>query len=179
MRDPARLHVQHERLTVMRGDVTNRADVDKTVRGAEAVISVIGQSRTSPKNLQTVAMGHIIAAMRAAGVRRLVSLTGAGVPAPQDQPKPLNHLITFALKTLAGAVLRDGLNHAALIRASDLDWVIVRVPVLTEGPRVGTCRVGWVGVNTGARIARADVADFLLRELTDATYLRQAPMISA
>jgi hypothetical protein len=50
--------------------------------------------------------------------------------------------------------------------------------MLTEGPYTGQYRVGWVGVNTSARIARADVADFMLTQVTDDTYLRQAPMIS-
>lgn len=99
--------------------------------------------------------------------------------APQDQPKLINHLSKIALKTLSGDVLRDAENHAGLIRASDLDWVIVRGPMLTEGPRTGNYRIGWVGINTGPRVSRGDVADFMLKQASDTHYLRQAPMISA
>jgi putative NADH-flavin reductase len=116
--------------------------------------------------------------MQKYGVRRLVSLTGAGVAAPQDRPKLLNHLILFALKLVSPDVLHDAERHAEIIKNSGLDWVIARGPMLNERPHTGTYRVGWVGVNTSARISRADVADFLLKQVTDTTYLHQLPMIS-
>ncbi len=97
---------------------------------------------------------------------------------PHDRPKLINHLIKIALKLQSGHVLKDAENHAEEIRKSDLDWVIVRGPMLNEGPYTGKYRVGWVGVNTGSRISRADLADFILKQTTDTTYLRQAPMVS-
>lgn len=178
VRTPSKLSIQHDKLTVIQGDAMNAVDIEKAVQGADAVLSVLGQSKDSPKDTQTVATKNIIAAMEKYGVKRLVSLTGAGVDAPEDRPKLSNHLIKFALKTLSGHVLQDGENHAALIRNSDLDWVLVRGPMLNEGPHTGAYRVGWVGVNTGARISRADVADFILKQASDTTYLRKAPMIS-
>jgi len=176
---PAKLPLADARLTVVQGDATDPAAVENVVRGADAVISVIGQAKGSPHDLQTAATRTIVNAMRAHGVKRLVSLTGAGVDAPQDRPTLMNHAIKLALKTLSGHVLRDAVGHVAIIQGSGLEWIIVRAPMLTEGARVGSYRVGWVGVNTGARIARADLADFLLKEVTDTTYLRQLPMVSA
>ncbi len=178
-RTPAKLPLADARLTVVQGDATDPAAVENVVRGADAVISVIGQAKGSPHDLQTAATRTIVNAMRAHGVKRLVSLTGAGVDAPQDRPTLMNHAIKLALKTLSGHVLRDAVGHVAIIQGSGLEWIIVRAPMLTEGARVGSYRVGWVGVNTGARIARADLADFLLKEVTDTTYLRQLPMVSA
>jgi len=178
VRDPAKLPQQHDRLTLVRGDAMNPGDVEKTVQGADAVISVLGHRKDSPADMQTVVTRHILAAMQKYNVKRLVSLTGAGVDAPEDKPKLVNYLIKFALKTLSGKVLKDARQHAELIKNSDVDWVIVRAPMLNEGPYTGKYRVGWVGVNTSARISRADVADFLLKQVTDNTYLRRMPMIS-
>ena len=172
------LPIQHPKLTVIQGDVLNQADVEKVVQSSNAVLSVLGHRKESPRDMQTVAIRYIIAAMEKYGVKRLVSLTGAGVDAPQDRPKLFNHLIKTALRVMSGDVLRDAVHHAEVIRNSTLDWVIVRVPMLTDGPHTGKYRVGWVGINTGARIARADVADFLLKQVADNTYLYQAPMIS-
>ncbi len=178
VRNPAKMPTTHERLQLVQGDATNPSDVEKVVAGADAVLSALGHTRNSPRDMQTVATRNIVAAMKKHGVRRLVSLTGAGVAAPQDQPRLFNHLIKFALKTFSGEVLHDAEHHAEVIRSTDLDWVIVRGPMLTEGPHTGQYRIGWVGINTGARISRADVADFMLRQIRDNTYLRQAPMIS-
>ncbi len=178
VRSPDRMPIRHERLTLLPGDAMNAADVEKAVQGAEAVLSLLGPSRGSPPGLMAAAGRNIVAAMRGHGVRRLVAMTGAGVAAPQDRPKLFNHLIKFALKTFSPDVLRDSEAYADAIRASDLDWVLVRVPVLADGPPTGRYRVGWVGVNSGVRATRANVADFLLSQLTDDTYLRQAPVVS-
>jgi putative NADH-flavin reductase len=179
VRDAAKLPITHERLTVVVGDVYDTAAVEQAIAGADAVISTLGQTKGSRKDVQTVAIEAIIGAMQKHDVRRLVSLTGAGVPAPQDQPKLFDRAIKLALQTLAGNVLRDALQHAERIRQSDREWVIVRAPMLTDGPHTGSYRVGWVGINSGPRVSRADVADFLLKQATDTTYLHQSPVVSA
>lgn len=179
VRNPARLGIQHERLRVVQGDGADEVAVARAVEGADAVISALGPVKDAPDGIQTAATKAIVAAMEQHGVRRLVSLTGAGVAAAEDRPKLINHLIKFALKTLAGSVLRDGEGHAEVIKGSALDWVIVRGPVLADGPHTGKYRVGWVGINTGSRITRADLADFMLTQVSDNTYLRKLPMVSA
>lgn len=178
VRDPAKLPLRHERLTTVQGDAMSAAAVERAVTGADVVLSALGHTQSTPPDMQTVATRHIIAAMKQHGVRRLISMTGAGVAAPQDRPRLINHLIAFALKTFSGTVLKDAEGHAEVIRNSALEWIIVRGPILTDGPYTGTYRVGWVGINTGARISRADIADFMLKQLNDNTYMRQAPMVS-
>jgi putative NADH-flavin reductase len=177
VRDPAKLTLTHAQLRSVAGDVRDPVAVSEAVAGADAVISALGHTKQSPADLQTVATRNIIAAMQQHGVRRLVSLTGGGVRAPQDQPKLFDHAIRFALATISGKVLRDAVAHAELITASDLDWVIVRGPMLIDGPYTGNYRVGWVGLDAKPQIARADVADFMLKQATNPTHLRQMPML--
>lgn len=179
VRSPEKLALRHERLTIVKGDAGNAAAVEQAIAGSDVVVSALGHVKGSPADIQTVATRHIIAAMERHGVRRLVSLTGAGVRAPQDQPKLIDRIIKFALATLSGDVLRDAESHVELIRRSNLDWIIVRGPMLTDAPRAGSYRVGWVGVGTSPRIARADLADFMLAQASDSRYLRQMPMVSA
>jgi putative NADH-flavin reductase len=178
VRTPSKMTIQHERLNVVQGDVMNPGDVDKVVQGADAVLSVIGHVKGSPKDIQTVGIQNILASMNKYGVKRLISLTGAGVAVPQDKPKFINHVISFLLKLLSGDVLADAEHHFEVVQKSPVEWVVVRGPRLTEGPYTGKYRVGWVGVNTGTVISRADLADFMLKQVTDTTYLRQAPMVS-
>jgi putative NADH-flavin reductase len=65
-----------------------------------------------------------------------------------------------------------------VIQESDLEWVIVRAPVLVEGEKKGEYRVGYVGKESGTRLSRADLADFMLKQSTNDTYLHRAPVIS-
>ena len=178
VRDPSRLPVGHERLAVVRGDVLDAARVGETVAGADAVLNVLGQTKTSPKDVQTRGTENIVAAMEEHGVRRLVSLTGAGVRDPRDRPKPVDRAFGFVLKRLQPHVLRDAEGHAEVIKSSDLDWTIVRGPRLAEGPKKGEYRVGFIGKNSGIQISRADLADFMLRQISEDAYLRQMPVVS-
>ena len=97
---------------------------------------------------------------------------------PKDEPKLFDKAITGLLKLLQKDVLEDAESHARIIENSGLDWVIVRGPMLTEGERKDEYRVGYVGKNSGARISRADVADFMLRQVNDDAYLGRKPMVS-
>jgi len=178
VRNPSKLTLSHENLRVIKGDATDPDAVERAIAGSDTVISALGHVKGSPTDVQTTATRHIIAAMERQGVRRLVSLTGAGVAAPQDRPKLINRIIKFALVTLSGDVLRDAEAHAEVIRRSNLDWVIVRGPMLTDAPRTGSYRVGWVGVGTSPRITRADLADFMLTQASDTRFIRQLPMVS-
>lgn len=178
VRDPNKLPIQHANLTVVKGDAADAAAVVRAVEGADVVMSALGPTPTAPKGIHTLATRNIIVAMKQYGVRRLISLTGAGVAAPEDQPKLINHIIKFALKTLAGDVLKDGEGHARVIQSSDLDWVIVRGPRLQDGPHTGKIKVGWVGVGTGTTLNRPDLADFMLQQISSDAYLRKMPAIS-
>jgi putative NADH-flavin reductase len=182
-RNPAKLTIRHPGLTVMQGDATNAADVQKTIAGTDAVVSLLGQDKNSPVRLQTDATRLIIAAMKRAGIRRLISLTGGGVRNPgADQPKFMDNLIVFIMKNIAGSgpknALEDGIAHANLIRASGLDWTIVRGPMLTDDAEKGTYQVGNVGTVPGIKLTRADLADFILKEVEQKKYVGQMPFVT-
>ena len=97
----------------------------------------------------------------------------------RDRPGLVSRVIVFLLKTLQPQVLADAVRHTEQVRASDLDWTIVRVPRLTDKPGTGRVRAGWAGVNTGPMISRADAATFMLDQLESPAHVRQAPMISS
>ena len=178
VRDPSGLGVTHERLRVVRGDVMDPAKVEEAVAGRDAVLSALGHTRTSTRDMQAGGTQNIVAAMKKHGVKRLVSLTGAGVRDPRDRPKLFDRAITALLKVLQREVLEDAERHAEIIKRSGLDWVIVRAPVLTEGERNGEYRVGYIGNNSGTKISRSDLADFMLRQLTDDAHLSRMPVVS-
>lgn len=178
VRTPASFPIKHERLHVIQGSVEDAAKVDETVTGANAVLSVLGHTKTSNKDILTVGTRNIVQAMQQHGVRRLINLTGAGVRDPQDQPKFVDNVFGFLLKRLQPDLLRDSHNQTKLIQNSDLDWTVVRGPRLTEGPRTGKYRVGYVGKNSGTQASRADIAEFMLKQVTDNTYVHQLPVVS-
>jgi putative NADH-flavin reductase len=178
VRNADKLSIRHDRLKAIQGDVRNAAQVVQAVAGAEAVISVLGPSSNRPELAVSQGIDNILAAMRQHGVRRLIQTAGAGVRDPRDQPTLVHAFFGILVRLLTPNVLADMVQVVQKVRASGLDWTVVRVPRLTDDPARGNVRVGYVGKDVGPSLARADLADFVLKQLVDNTYLSQAPAVS-
>ncbi len=177
-RNPAKLTIQNERLHVVEGDIQDAAKVLATVTGADAVLSALGPTSNQAEFAVSKGMGNIIAAMRQAGVKRLIVTAGAGVRDPMDQPKLIDNVIVAALKLLNGNVLADMQGAVEQVQTSGLDWTIVRGPRLTDDAPTGHIRAGGVGKDIGTSLARADFAAFLLAQLDNPQWLHKMPAIS-
>lgn len=182
VRSSAKLKMNDENLEIFEGDVLKPEDVENVIAGSQAVVNLIGHVDGSPENLQTKATENIITAMKKLGVKRLISLTGGGVRDEQnDAPKFMDKTIVFVMKYLAGKetkyALLDGINHAALIKTTDLDWTIVRGPMLTNDEPKGNYEVGYVGKVSGFKLTRADLASFILDALEKNKYIRKMPFL--
>lgn len=180
VRDPRRLRVEHPRLRVVVGDVLDPARVAEAMQGQDAVVSALGHKRfLGPSRILSLGTANLIAAMRAAGVRRFVCETALGIGSAAGR---MGLAYTFfVVPVILPFYFWDKARQERLIAASGLDWVIVRPAVLTGGARRGACRHGlrigsllWT-----ARIARADVAAFMLDQLRSDDYLRAAVDIAA
>jgi putative NADH-flavin reductase len=178
-RYPNRIHREHERLHVVEGHVQDQIPVLKAIEGQDAVISVLGQVRERPTvaHVLTVAANNITEAMKFHDVGRIVFLLGAGVADPKDESSFASRVIVPLMRLIAGHVLKDAEDAAELIRASDLDWTIVRVPRLGDGPAREDLAIGYHKPGF-TPIARADVASFMLAQLESDHHLHEAPIIS-
>lgn len=179
VRDPARLPLSDAGLTVVTGDVLDTASVARTLQGADAVLVTLGHAKGSPDDLMARAARTIIAAMRDAGVARVVTETGAGVPDPRDPGGLGPAVVRGVMRLVVPTLLADSEAHVDAFRASGLAWTAVRAPRLTEGPLTGTARTGYVAMGLGHSVSRADVAAVMLRLATSDEYAGEAPMVTA
>ncbi len=178
VRTPEKITQQHERLQVIQGDVLQEADVSATIEGTDLVVSLFGHVKGSPAWLQTNGTQHIINAMKRAGISRIISLSGGGLPAPQDQPKFADKMIRTIMKIVVPKILHDAVRHAQVLEESGLQWTIVRGPRLTDGERKGRYKVGWVGTTGGTQISRADLADFIIQQVENDAFVGKMPFVS-
>ena len=164
-------------LTLVRGDLEDTGAVERAVRGADAVVSALGPRRGTPAGFLSHAARTVTAAMRAGGVRRLVWLTGAGVMDADDEPSASRTVMRALMRLVAPELLRDSEECCRIIRESGLEWTVVRVPMLSDGPPAGPPRAGSRPPRPRP-LARADVAAFLLAEAEISRYPRRSPMLS-
>ncbi|NJC26515.1 NAD(P)-dependent oxidoreductase [Neolewinella antarctica] len=177
-RTPAKVTVTHDRLSVTQGDILDAASVRQTIAGCDAVVSLIGQTKGGNKAVQTAGTRHLVAAMMAENVQRVISMSGGGLPYAKDEPKFIDKIFRGIMGVFFKSVISDATGHAEILQQSTLDWTIVRAPRLVEEADRGEYKVGYVGTTGGSKISRGDVASFVLKITEKRTYVRDMPFVS-
>ena len=175
-RDPSALASEDHRLRVLQGDALDASSVEAAVAGQDAVLSALGTRSARPTTLFSESTHNIISAMNKHGVLRLVCITGIGAGDSKGHVGFLYDrvMLPFVVKN----IYEDKTRQEEAIKQSDLEWVIVRPARLTDESAKGEYNVFLGGSYTAKTISRADVAAFMLAQLTDDTYVHKMPVIS-
>jgi putative NADH-flavin reductase len=186
-RNPAAVPDSHERLSIVQGDVFDPKSVEEAVKGQDAVLCTIGghdairamlSGHPRPKGLCAIGTRNILDAMGRWSVSRFICLSSWGVGDSKQRTPFLFIRITFPL--IMKEEVSDKEEQEHIIADSPLNWTIVRPSVLTNTPATGTYRVQEkLKFSLRSRISRADVADFLVKQLTDTSFLRRTVEITS
>ena len=179
VRDPQRLAAQHERLKVVKGDIRDPDSIAPAMAGQDAACCTIGVK--APWIRVTVfseGTRNLLQAMKKTGVRRLICVTGIGAGDSKGHGGFLYDCVFYPF--VLSPIYADKDRQESLIRASDVDWTIVRPGFLTNGPLTENYRVltNLTGVTAGW-ISRADIAHFILKELASNQYMGQTPLLTS
>ncbi len=166
------------RLEKIRGDALKTEDLEAALVGVDVVIQTLGVGLGDlfrPVHLFSDATRVLIAAMRRQGVKRLICVTGFGAG---DSRASISCLQSLPFQILFGRAYDDKSLQEKLIKESELDWTIARPGVLTSGPRTGRYRIiveasQW----RNGIISRADVAEFIVRQIGDQAYIHKTPVL--
>lgn len=175
-RSPEKLSgITHKQLQIIKGDILNATDVQKAVPGHDSVLCAIGDGNKG--TVRAAGTKNIIAAMHKAGVKRLVCETTLGLG---DSKGNLNLLWKIIFGTILRKAFKDHEQQEKYLFSSNLDFTAVRPSAFTNGERTDRYKVGFDGKAKGLtlKIARADVADFMLKQVLSTTYNKRAVSIS-
>jgi putative NADH-flavin reductase len=174
---------QHPKLTLVKGDIFDQAQVEAAIAGQDAVICVLGVRPGSPAaTLPVCSTGtkNMIDAMQKLGVKRYICQSAFVVAALDGERGQTSWLLPLLMEFTpkVKTMFADKVAQERFIRQSNLDWVIVRPAQLREGPKTGTYKAGDpLPIGLRATISYADVADFLLKQVTDDTFLHKTPRL--
>lgn len=164
-------------LQTVSGSTRDAVEVERAIENRDAVLCALGgRPWRRSERVCSSAMKCIVPAMARQGVRRVVAISTFGAGDTRAQ-------VGWVARSLAcGLVLRsevaDKEAMESELAASDLDWVVVRVGLLTDGPASGTWRAADDGSIHGmGKISRADVAAFMLDQLANDTWVRRRPAL--
>ena len=167
--------IDHPRLRWLAGDVTDAKAVTEVVEGQDAVVSALGATRRTQVAVCTNGVANIVAAMTARGVRRLVVVSAFGAADSHDRSM-YTRLVWLSMR----AKMEDKQTMEQVVRSSGRDWTIVRPPALGNQKPRGTYETSAdLRMRITSRVSRADLADFILREVHRPTCVGATPAIRA
>ena len=175
VRDPLKLEVEHENLKVVKGDIFEAASVGQAIQGQDAVVCALGSSELKKTTVRAEGTKSIIQGMKDNKVKRLIIISAMGVGESWDTLSGINK---FFFATLLKSSREDHEAQEAAVKESGLDWTIIRPSGLVDTPRTGIYDAGENILAKTSKIARANVADLILKELEQNTNIGKALTIS-
>lgn len=180
-RDAGKLSALGSRVEVIVGDLNDRDAIKACVAGADAVISALGPNSLKAREKRPImrGVGTIIAVMEELSVRRLIQISTAAYRDPQDGFDFKSQAFVTLFKWIVRNAYDDIKATAEVVSHSRLDWTLVRIPNLKDGPATGQVDAGWYGkTKLGMTLSRGNLATFLVDQVTAKQYLRAAPAIA-
>ncbi|MBK7225059.1 MAG: NAD(P)H-binding protein [Saprospiraceae bacterium] len=179
-RTPSKISIQHNNLKIVKGDLTELNKLEEAIKGADKVISILGPTQKTKGLVIADGIKNIIEIMKKNGVKRLIA---TATPSFKDNNDKFQFGFAFGIFMIK-AFIKDSYNNIVLtgkyISESDLDWTIVRLPMLSGKPASGKINAGYTGDGTISlfSLSRGDLADFLLQQLNDKKWIHKSPVIS-
>ena len=169
-RRPEALNIEHPKLEIRRADVFDQTSLETALAGnIDAVVSAIGEAKISkPTTLYSQSAVNTITAMRKMRIRRLICIASSGYVDDAQQPFWVRFLQKNVLQRIFRYVYEDTMRMEKIVQVSALDWTIVRPPRLTNAARTGVYRIQKEVVAKGAKISRADLADYIVKNINNA-----------
>lgn len=182
VRNPHKITIVDSRLTIVKGDVTDRNAVMEAVKGVDGVIVALGASADMQSDV-VLATGttNIITAMKQYSVKRIIIQSSYPMSGYEDG-------IAFLKQVEMGEeqigmmkpVLDDKRKQIEVVLQSGLEYVVVKPMMLTDEVKTEKYRVAEnLEVKPGDKISRADVADFMLKALTNTEFDRKIVTITS
>lgn len=176
VRDPAKAQAFVGRAAVVVGDIRDSTSVARALAGAGAVASALGPVGKDTTLLRDTAT-MLTRAMADANVPRYVGISVAGLTLPGDRKRDRDKIISWLLNALGGELAKDKIVEHDIWHRSRLDWTLVRVPRLTDGPLSEVDHDAHV---SGRRtsLTRSNLARFIADTVSTGDHSRSAPFVS-
>jgi len=172
-RSTASIPSEHRNLRIIEGDILNYEKVKEAVTGQDVVMSTLGVSERKYNTILSDGTRNIIRAMKECGVHRFICMSSAGVLGNDGGFIFGKIMVPLMMKQ----IMADKKRQLDVIRESGLEWVVIRPPFLTDSPKTSKYRISQ-GKPLFRSIPRNDVADFMLKLMTDKQYDGQTPAIA-
>lgn len=181
VRNSTKIKEKAENLKVVEGQIDDPVAVKEALKGQDAVIWCVGIPMTGKYERMESLEGHrvLLPAMKDTGVKRLIDWGTPSVHSDEDK----RSMITVVPGILAGIMFKKAKDEMVaigdLLKASELDWTLVRFMAPKDTPYTGKVKVGYGDVKMSFAISREDIGAFMVEQLDNDKYVRSMPIIGS
>lgn len=175
MRNPDKFKPINEQVEIVKGDARDIASIRLLLQGCDTVLNALNQPKEEVPIFSTVT-GHVLATMKELGIRRYILVRGFSIDAPGDHKDLRTKLISMLVRWVIHKTWADWQNEFDALLRSNVEWTMVRLPIVVEEPSLGQVRVD-LASPPSKKISGYDVANFVIAQIIEPTYVRKAPFI--
>lgn len=166
VRDPSKLILTHENLCIVKADIMAVDSLTKHLQNKDAVISAIGKNSMKPTTLYSQGTRNLLEVLKRSTSKRVFFISASGLEVNPSHSLLVRLFTRFILQQILKPMYADLWQMEAIVKASAIDWTIMRPPQLTNGPLTGCYRYS---INrflaNGLKISRADLAHYILHAI--------------
>jgi len=175
-RTPDRLAGRPNSVERVIGNARDYDSIFALLEGCDAVISALGQPRGENASIFSQASRHVVRAMQVHGIKRYIVTTGLHVNTPADQKEAKVQFATSWMHETFPDITQDKQVEYEFLTQQDIDWTLVRLPLIIQTEERFGAEASLVNC-PGENISAADLADFLVAQLTDERFIRESPFV--
>jgi len=177
IRNPDKLNISNKNLIIIKGDVTNKHDLEEALKNVDIVISALGHGFRTKYPIQEKTLINIIPLMEKLKIRRFITVTGAALKTKNDS----NSFTLLFTEKLFGLIdpyrINDARTQQGLLEKSDLDWTVVRTPVHKDGKSEKLNNIGYRQPLPWSKLSRNTIVEFILNCVIEDKWIKESPVI--
>jgi putative NADH-flavin reductase len=182
VRDASKVEIKHKKLTIIEGNVLDPLTVASALHQQEAVIQCLGvggKGDGKPTTFISDATKVIVDEMQKQNIKRLIAMSNVGAGnSIAFQPWFFTKIILPYFMKWLKVIIDDKNRMEPIIMNSNLDWTIVRCPNIVDKPSKGTCNATLDGKDLKLSVTLPDLSKFIIDQLTQTAFIKQAPSVS-
>ena len=182
VRNKSSILVQDKNLKIVEGNVLDKHIVAEVLKNSDAVIQCLGVGGKGNGKLTTfisVATKIIVEEMEKQQIKRLIAMSNVGAGnSVSFQPWIFTKIILPYFMKWLKVLIDDKNRMEPIIMNSELDWTIVRCPNIVDKTPKRNILATLDGKGLKLAVTLGDMAEFIVQQLIDASYFKQAPSIS-
>lgn len=176
VRNPDRIQVRRDGMELIVGDALDTKSIQKTIHNCEVVINAFGQpAKADPYYSEVTQL--ILTNMKEQGIQRYIGVTGGSLTIEGDRKSIMNRVGAKLFEVCFAKMILDKRKEHEILKKTDLNWTLVRLPFVVEGSGKGEVRENLIDM-PGSKITNGDIARFLIAQINETTYYRQSPFIA-